>query len=230
MPGFSECVHQAWCKPVAPSHDAMMALHIKMMRTAKALVIWARSLVPQGRLAATICREVILRLESNQEVRQLSDDEQDLLGLLKRRLLGLAAIERVKKPGLHGSEKETRTRNFSISWPMCVKGRTSLRPCQIVWKQFLLNRTDNLLKKNWPYNLLCALCYCEPETSDHILTKCNSTEAVCDRIAHDFQAHVAVLPFNKGNIAEWMAAIARIPSKCQQRINAGIIFFFWWFL
>jgi hypothetical protein len=30
--------------------------------------------------------------------------------------------------------------------------------------------TDNLIKKNWPCSPTCAMCYCEAETSDHILT------------------------------------------------------------
>jgi hypothetical protein len=94
MPGFSECVQHAWCKPVIQNHNAMMSLHIKMMRTSKALAIWTKRLLPQGKLATTICREIIDRLETSQEVRILLDDEHELIGLLKKRLLGLAAIEK----------------------------------------------------------------------------------------------------------------------------------------
>lgn len=36
---------------------------------------------------------------------------------------------------------------------------------------------DNLMKKNYPCNPICALCFCIPETTDHILTDCNYTEA-----------------------------------------------------
>jgi hypothetical protein len=94
MSGFSECVQQAWCKHVTQNHNAMMSLHIKMMRTTKALAIWAKRLIPQGKLTAAISREIIDRLETSQEVRILPDDEQELIGLLKKRLLGLAAIEK----------------------------------------------------------------------------------------------------------------------------------------
>jgi hypothetical protein len=94
MTGFTECIQHAWDKPVAPHHNAMMVLHKKLSRVAKALTIWARGLMPQGKLATAICREVISQLEAGQERRLLLDDEQELLKQLKRRLLGLATIER----------------------------------------------------------------------------------------------------------------------------------------
>jgi hypothetical protein len=94
MPGFYECVQQAWHKPIATNHSAAMTLHIKFSRTAKALAAWARSLIPQGKLAVVICREVIHQLGSAQEARPLSDEENQLKKLLKSIILGLAAIER----------------------------------------------------------------------------------------------------------------------------------------
>jgi hypothetical protein len=36
---------------------------------------------------------------------------------------------------------------------------------------------DNLMKKNWPCNPNCALCYCVPETNNHLI-ECNFTRAV----------------------------------------------------
>jgi hypothetical protein len=71
-----------------------MSLHIKLSRTAKALAVWARGLIPQGKLAAVICREVIFQLDTAHEDRLLSEDEHDLKKLLKSRILGLTAIER----------------------------------------------------------------------------------------------------------------------------------------
>jgi hypothetical protein len=94
MPGFTECVQQAWAKPVAATQNAMMTLHIKLARTSKALQAWAHSLMPQGKLAAAIYREVIAQLEAAQELRHLSEEENSLKKLLKHRILGLAAMER----------------------------------------------------------------------------------------------------------------------------------------
>jgi hypothetical protein len=72
----------------------MMTLHIKLARTSKALQAWAHSLMPQGKLAAAIYREVIAQLEAAQELRHLSEEENSLKKLLKHRILGLAAMER----------------------------------------------------------------------------------------------------------------------------------------
>jgi hypothetical protein len=71
-----------------------MILHIKLSRTANALSAWARKLIPQGKLAAAVAREVITQLESAQESRALSGEVVQLCKHLKKRLLGLAAIER----------------------------------------------------------------------------------------------------------------------------------------
>jgi hypothetical protein len=37
---------------------------------------------------------------------------------------------------------------------------------------------QNMLKKNWACDYFCSLCLCMHETTDHLLTKCNYTEAV----------------------------------------------------
>jgi hypothetical protein len=46
----------------------------------------------------------------------------------------------------------------------------------------------------------------------------------CSRIPSSCGAH----PLSKGKIPDWIAASTRISSKRQQRINAGIVFFYWW--
>jgi hypothetical protein len=42
--------------------------------------------------------------------------------------------------------------------------------------------------------------------------------------------HPALAPFNKGDTKSWVAAVDRTGSKQDQRKNAGIIFFSWWFI
>jgi hypothetical protein len=59
-----------------------------------ALSAWSRKLIPMGKMAYHICREVIGQLDIAQEHRALSVDEFELRKLLKNRLLGLAAIDR----------------------------------------------------------------------------------------------------------------------------------------
>jgi hypothetical protein len=87
---------------------------------------------------------------------------------------------------------------------------------------------DNLLKKGWPGNPNCALCYCESETNDHLFTECNFSEAVWDRIVQIFHVHPAAAPFQKGNVQGWLAACGEAGSKQQQLEMAGIVCFSWW--
>jgi hypothetical protein len=85
---------------------------------------------------------------------------------------------------------------------------------------------DNLLKKKWPCEPTCPLCFCMQKTTEHLLTNCNFSEAVWDRVAADFHTHPAVTLFQKGDIRGWLSAINRAGSKCEQQINAGVVFFF----
>jgi hypothetical protein len=107
-------------------------------------------------------------------------------------------------------------------------GEPYLLPSVFAWLALLRKAptTNNLVVKGWPCNPSCALCYCEPEMIDHVLTECNFTEAVWDRVVQEFQVHEALIPFQKGKISDGIAALARIPSKRQQRINARIVFSF----
>jgi hypothetical protein len=94
MPGFHETVQQAWGRDINQNLTPLTVLHTKLGRAAKVLRKWAKSLVPQGKISLAICREVVSRLEQAQESRQLSQGECNLLGTLKNRILGLAAIEK----------------------------------------------------------------------------------------------------------------------------------------
>jgi hypothetical protein len=96
------------------------------------------------------------------------------------------------------------------------------------WKK--VPTADNLMRKNWPCYPMCPLCFCIHETNDHLLMECNFSEAAWDRIATDCHLHPALVPFQKGDILGWMLAINRTGSKLQQQVNAGIVFFFWWFV
>jgi hypothetical protein len=88
---------------------------------------------------------------------------------------------------------------------------------------------DNLLKKNWPCEPGCPLCYCKDETNEHLLTACNFTEAVWDKVVQDLPVHQSLIPFNKVTIADWLQAVDdRVGSKKQKRASAGASFLFWW--
>jgi hypothetical protein len=66
------------------------------------------------------------------------------------------------------------------------------------------------------------------ETNEDLLTNCNFSEAVWEKIGQDSDVHPALIPFQKGSIANWIEAAGSAGSKQQQRKNAGIILLFWW--
>lgn len=92
---FISVVSAAWNKHVL-SHNHIRRLHIKLIRTAKALKRWSREVTWQRRLQAAVASEVIFQLDVAQENRFLSPDEITLRALLKSRLLAFAAIDRMR--------------------------------------------------------------------------------------------------------------------------------------
>jgi hypothetical protein len=112
------------------------------------------------------------------------------------------------------------------------KALTEPKCCFFTWLAMhgKVPTVDNLMLKNWPCNPTCALCYCIPDTNNHLLTECNFTEAVWDRIAHSVQLHPSLIPFHKGDIANWLNLIGRAGTRKQQKEYAGFVFFFWWFI
>jgi hypothetical protein len=71
MPGFYDVVSQTWNRQVQTSLNPLTILHTKMRKTAKALRYWSKFLLPQSKIALTMCREVILQLETAQESRPM---------------------------------------------------------------------------------------------------------------------------------------------------------------
>jgi hypothetical protein len=94
MEGFMEAVLAAWLKPLHSSFTPMKRLHIKLARAAKAIKLWHKTKVGDTRLKPAISKELILRFETAQEQRVLTQEELDLLKALKARALGLAVIEK----------------------------------------------------------------------------------------------------------------------------------------
>lgn len=88
-------VSMAWAKPCS-STNPIRRLHIKLSRTAKALKAWNRLKIGNTKLQLAFAREIILRLDTAGEVRDLSDEEYELRKLLKSRCLGLSVVERAK--------------------------------------------------------------------------------------------------------------------------------------
>ena len=89
-------MERAWSRPVNHS-CAFVRLKLKLLRTTKDLKIWSKTHFSDARLQFHIASEIILRLDVAQETRLLTKLELAPRKKLKTRLLGLAAIERVRK-------------------------------------------------------------------------------------------------------------------------------------
>jgi hypothetical protein len=87
---------------------------------------------------------------------------------------------------------------------------------------------DNMLKRSWPCDPECTLCFCMLETNEHLLTECNFAEAVWDKVVLDLRVHQSLIHFNKGTSSEWLEAAGRAGSRKNQKESAGAIFLFRW--
>jgi hypothetical protein len=96
MLGYLATVSKAWNREAPANLNQLPTLHTKLCRTAKALRSWSKSLIPHGKVALVVCREVIAQLEKAQGHKQINQGECSLVHQLKLRILGLSAIEKCK--------------------------------------------------------------------------------------------------------------------------------------
>jgi hypothetical protein len=95
------------------------------------------------------------------------------------------------------------------------KANTETKCFFFAWLALLRNipTVDNLMRKSWPCDPNCSLCYCILETGDHLLTECNFFEAVWDRITQYLILHPTLIPFQKGSISNWITTLSWAGSK-----------------
>jgi hypothetical protein len=96
MPGFLQIVQQAWAIPNTHTNP-VQRLNFRLAATAKALRKWSKTLFSEAKLQFHMAQSVILQLDLAQEERLLSDEEFTLRAKLKKRVLGLAVLERLRK-------------------------------------------------------------------------------------------------------------------------------------
>jgi hypothetical protein len=96
LPRFQEVVKQAWSQPTRHTEPFHRLGH-KLFITGKALKEWSRTLISDARMKLHMAQEVILRLDTAQEHRPLSDAEFHLRAKLKRRILGWAVIKKARR-------------------------------------------------------------------------------------------------------------------------------------
>jgi hypothetical protein len=95
MPGFMDTVATAWEQPVN-TQNALLRMHVKLMRTARALKIWRRSIFSEWKLKLAILQIILLELEKAQERRLLTPEEQEFKRYLKAKSVGMAAVQKAR--------------------------------------------------------------------------------------------------------------------------------------
>ena len=95
MPGFKEVIEDTWAQPVN-TQDAILRMHVKLLRTAKALKIWRRQNLGNLSLRLEIVKEILKLLNAAQEQRILTPEELEFRRFLKAKSVNLAAIQRLR--------------------------------------------------------------------------------------------------------------------------------------
>lgn len=95
MPDFLEVTANSWNRPIRATNPFAI-FHLKLCRLARDLRRWSKTNIGDLRLRLAIANEVIFQLDVAQESRSLSDVEQWLLKELKRKVLGLASMEKIR--------------------------------------------------------------------------------------------------------------------------------------
>ena len=108
----------------------MHRLHQKLQRTAIALRDWAKGICTEAKLQFHMALDIIQRFDVAQEHRDLSPQEMRLRAALKRKILGLASIERARKKQAsritHIREGDANTKFFHLK----VNARRRKNPIQ----------------------------------------------------------------------------------------------------
>jgi hypothetical protein len=94
MPKFKDIVGQSWAKPVSTTNKAC-TLHIKLARLAKVLKRWHKQKMVDNK-ESTVTQELVLRLDQLQDQRALTPAEYQLRKKAKNKILGLAAVNKVR--------------------------------------------------------------------------------------------------------------------------------------
>lgn len=89
--------------------------------------------------------------------------------------------------------------------------------------------SDNLVKRNWPHNEFCQLCYSVQETTAHLLTECNFREALWNLLAQANQlpTYMEMADTGEGPIS-WVQKMLDSGVTKHKRKKLGIPFTVWW--
>ena len=95
LPGFLETVQETWNKPVN-TQDTLLRIHVKLLRTTKALKNLRHQCLSGWRISWAILNITLANMEKAQEVRSLTPDEIEFKSYLKLKALGIAAMQKAR--------------------------------------------------------------------------------------------------------------------------------------
>jgi hypothetical protein len=95
MSELKDIIEQSWSAPIASSNKARV-LHVKLARLARQLKRWNRQKQTEMKREYQEAQTLILRLDQEQEQRQLTEGEMALHKEAKNKILGMAAVKKVK--------------------------------------------------------------------------------------------------------------------------------------
>ncbi|XP_066373246.1 uncharacterized protein [Miscanthus floridulus] len=90
---YSDTISQAWSPPVVPL-DPLARFDFMLRNLVRQLKSWSAARIGEIRAQLLMARELVLRLGTAQERRQLTEAENALRKRLKMRCLGLSSLER----------------------------------------------------------------------------------------------------------------------------------------
>jgi hypothetical protein len=85
---------------------------------------------------------------------------------------------------------------------------------------------DNMEKKNWQCDTTCALCFCQYETTSHLLTNCNYSEACWGKLANSFALPEYEHLCNLQGPLEWLRFFLLKYKKNERKEKLGYLFMF----
>lgn len=90
---YSDTISQAWSRPVVPL-DPLARFDFMLRNLVRQLKSWSAARIGEIRAQLLMARELVLRLDTAQERRQLTEAENALRKRLKMRCLGLSSLIR----------------------------------------------------------------------------------------------------------------------------------------
>jgi hypothetical protein len=190
-------------------------------------------------------RFVVVELRNRNWIRSLSTI--NTLELLQEFIMLYTTLDSVHLTDQSGEVfwRWTSNGKFTVAsaYNCQFKGAYTFFPAKDVWKAFtepkcrfftwlvLHNRAltaDVMQKKNWPCDSFCALCFYIHENADHMLCKCNYTEALWRSVSNNLDLPPYDSVCHLVSPVDWVIFVSASGDRATRTKRLGNLFFFWW--